>query len=173
MRFEKHPWRAVVELPGRQVRERIDPRRLNYARRAIARQQDRAGLFAEPIDVNEVALLRLTRIRDQDEESLRRERDRRAAHWRVVRRALHALPDDVREVVLHRWNTAGGPAVPEYFASMLWGTCHPEACAILALMRDDLAISLDLLRASPALRAAMERELAALGRVVAPYKASR
>ena len=109
----------------RRVLERIEPRgvtprRLAAAERVLAGERERLALFAgQVLAEQETAQERIDRI---DADHLRREqvfRDLAARHWRVGRRMLRSLPNEVQAGLLEAWNRSSIPPDAAYFVDFV------------------------------------------------------
>lgn len=98
----------------------ITPRRLAASKKWIAKELDKAGLFAE-----EVAAELPTpedRITDHDASVVQGIAERRqwqADRWRAVRAKLFAYPDAERAKILAAWQYSNVPGDPAYFGEFL------------------------------------------------------
>ena len=107
MRFQRRP---LIMPKG------VNNRRLFFARRRIQRHNDSWALFPEFQTTRrpEDDILEIDR---KSIECQMRDRVRRAAAWRAVRKQLQGLPG--REEILAYWRTCGYPGEPERLQAII------------------------------------------------------
>jgi hypothetical protein len=115
----------LVDLPGstairfvRMERHTLAPmginnRRLSAARRAIQKQRDREGMFADALTFD-TPEDRIARTDAGHIQAFYRERARRAEAWREARRRLRHIQDGWRRYIVATFNTSGMPKEPAY-----------------------------------------------------------
>jgi hypothetical protein len=105
----------------RAVARPLTERRLQAAKRALAREREECPLFAD--DIAEEQPTPEERVRTIDAEQVRywqRIRDFNARTWRAARRILNSLPAGERDRLRAEWQSAPYPASASYFADFLW-----------------------------------------------------
>lgn len=121
-RHAKVVWKADRERVKERARELADEKRqarkLKNAARAIARQQDKDGLFSQ-VKEYETPTERDTRFAVGHALGAQQWRDREAQQWREARAILRALPLDRRAEVVYRWNVQKMPATAVFFLVFL------------------------------------------------------
>lgn len=118
-------------------RQAITKQRLVAARKAIERERQRDGLFAEG-KTYETPEERLERLECERKAWVQRLRAQYAAEWKRIRAALFALPAEKRRELLAAWKTCGYPATPEYMAAFLRKhgvSVRPDLDAVAAEVR--------------------------------------
>lgn len=112
VRHEKMP-RAEARL--------ITNRRLQAAKRALARERDACPLFADDIAGEQPTPEERVRMLDAEHVAWwQRIRDYNAQTWRSARRILNSLPAEERDRLYAAWQTAPYPGGAGYFADFLY-----------------------------------------------------
>lgn len=106
---------------GLRWRERSSSKqRLAAAKKALANERERAGLFGDQVAATQPTPEdRIAAIDSGLEQSHAEDRTRTAQQWRQARRTLRALPEAVRGPLLFRWNAGGWPKHAVYLLGML------------------------------------------------------
>jgi hypothetical protein len=110
MRFNRYNFR--VKQPD------LSDKKLNNAAKAIERQRQKMGLFADFTET----MTPEQRIRLQTDaynERVIENRARLAAMWRECRKAIYSLPSEQREQILAEWNRCKYPGEPAYLKDFL------------------------------------------------------
>lgn len=99
----------------------ITNRRLQAARRALARERDACPLFADDIADEQPTPEERVRILDAEHVAWwQRIRDYNAQTWRAARRILNSLPAADRDRLYAEWQSAPYPGSASYFADFLY-----------------------------------------------------
>ena len=123
--------------PYRYQRRAITRQRLTAATKAIERERQRDGLFAD-VQAYETPEERLARLEAEQEAWVRQMRARWLEEWRRIRAALCAAPAERRRQIVAAWRTCGWPGSPEYIATFLRKhgvIVRPELDEIVAQVR--------------------------------------
>jgi hypothetical protein len=116
IRFERLPKHLVERKP-------VSKLRLLHAERALKRQREKAGLFADHLAASQpTPEQRIRAIDDRSQLGALEDRTHRAAAWRRCRAMLAKMPADARRRILFKWNVASCPAVPEFLSGCLKGS---------------------------------------------------
>ena len=114
-----------VRFPRNTKREHTT-RRLASAKRAIERQRQSWGLFADVMTPQDASLEeRLARIDDECDRFWSQLRRFVAGEWRKGRTVLRSLPAERRAELLAEWQRCNWPGDATYFLDFL-RTKHPE-----------------------------------------------
>lgn len=113
------PQRArVIRRAQELADEQRQARKLKNAAKAIARQQDRDGLFADVTDYQSPEE-RDTMFAERSAEMDQGFRDTEAKGWREARATLRSLTIERRTELVYRWNAKRSPATAAFFLTYL------------------------------------------------------
>ena len=102
------------------VNKGVTPLRLSAAKRAMAKQVEKAGLFGHMVAAEQpTPEERIERLDKASDEWAQDRRDYSAVRWRRARAVLLTLTEEARARCLFHWSVCGCPGHPEFLLDHL------------------------------------------------------